>query len=467
MKLIYLSLIMLSVIYAINQPPFIPNTIISQLVGDTINPIDFTVQTTDPDNDQVSYEFDWGDGTTSGYLSFTNSGYEFSARHQYKTTGVFLYRVRVKDSLENISDWSNPCTLLIIPSLVKWRYDATSGIFSSVSLGPANEIYFACENGTLYSLNPDGSLRWKFPTLGSVYSAPVVGKQAVYLTSTEGSLYSIDYAGKQNWKFKTDVPIYSTPALSKDAIYFGCDDGNLYAISLSGKFLWKFSTEDEIVSSPIIGKDNTIYTASDAIYALTAIGKKKWRYQPDEDYEAYFFASPAQASDGTIYIGGTDGALYAITNDGRLKFRAPTPDEDAIRTGVVLHKNGIVYFGADDGILYKKEKYGDVTQIFETDYYIFSTPAIDASGNIYFVSDDGFFYGIKPDGRLLYKWQIAEDSKEIEMMFSSSPIIADDGTIYVGSWQGTLYAFNGFAPPLKSSWPMFRANQQNTGRLKR
>lgn len=467
MKLIYLSFITLSVIYAINHPPVIPDIATSQLVGDTTKPIDFVVQTTDPESDHVSYEFDWGDGTTSEWLTFTNSGYEFSASHQYKTPGIFLCRARAKDSLENISDWSSSCTLTIVPTLLKWQYDTEAGIFSSVALGSANEIYFTCENGTLHSLNPDGSLRWQFQTLGSIYSAPVVGKQAIYLTSTDGSVYSISYSGTENWRFKTDKAIYSTPALSKDAVYVGCDDGNLYAIAHFGKLLWKYQTGDEIVGSPTIGKDGTIYTASDAIYALTPNGKKKWRYQPPEDYETYFFASPALGSDGTIYLGGTDGALYAITNNGRLKFRAPTPDEDEIRACVVLDKNDVAYFGAQDGILYKKEKYGEVTQLFETDYYIFSTPALDTLRNIYFVSDDGFFYCLRPDGKLLYKWEIAQDTKEIEMMFSSSPIIADDGTVYVGSWEGKLFAFNGFAPPLKSSWPMFRANQQNTGRLER
>ncbi|MCL0082390.1 PQQ-binding-like beta-propeller repeat protein [Dehalococcoidia bacterium] len=47
----------------------------------------------------------------------------------------------------------------------------------------------------------------------------------------------------------------------------------------------------------------------------------------------------------------------------------------------------------------------------------------------------------------------------------SSPAIAADGTIYVGSGDGKLYAFredNG--GPADSPWPMFGQNLQRTGR---
>jgi outer membrane protein assembly factor BamB len=67
------------------------------------------------------------------------------------------------------------------------------------------------------------------------------------------------------------------------------------------------------------------------------------------------FASPIIDTDGTIYIGGTDGALYAITKEGRLKWRALTPDEDAIRASAVIDKKSIVYFGAENGVYPEKD----------------------------------------------------------------------------------------------------------------
>jgi outer membrane protein assembly factor BamB len=448
--------------FTINQTPLPPDSIITQICGDTTSEIEFIAQSTDPDNDKISYQFDWGDGLTSDWSEFNQSDYMFSKTHLYKNIGNFLCHVRVKDEMNNISDWSIPCTMSIKSNLLKWTYPTNSGIYSGIAIGQSEEIYCTNEQGELISLNPDGTLRWSFKILSSIYSAPVIGKNAVYVTNTEGRIYAVDFAGQELWRFQADASIYSTPALSnKGTIFFGCDDGNIYTLSSSGKLLWKFQAGDEIAGSPSIASDGTVYIGSDAVYAITDKGKKKWTFYPAEEDEAYFFSTSSIDSDGTIYLGGTDGALYAITNQGRLKWRAITPDEDAIRAGVAIDNQGIIYFGAENGILYKKDKFGEVIPVFESDYYIFSTPAIDSLGNVYFVSDDGFLYCLRRDGKMLFKWQIAEDSKEI--MYSPSPIINDDGTVYVGSWEGNIYAFTGFAPPAKSAWPFFRYNHRNTG----
>lgn len=48
----------------------------------------------------------------------------------------------------------------------------------------------------------------------------------------------------------------------------------------------------------------------------------------------------------------------------------------------------------------------------------------------------------------------------------SSPAIGQDGTIYVGSWDGNLYAIASDSEGLANSpWPKFRGNLRNTGRF--
>lgn len=457
-----MSFILLSfLICSVNQAPLIPDSIIAQLYGDTSCPIQFIVKTSDPDNDKISYQFDWGDGNLSEWSEFNPSGYLYLAEYKYNTFGNYSYRVRAKDDKNNISEWSKSYPIIINP-IIKWIYPEEAGTYSSVAVGPKQEIYYTIETGQLVSISPDGNFNWSFSTFGSIYSAPVVGKNAIYITTTDGKLFAIDFTGKEIWRFSADNSIYTTPAIDKNnTIYFGCDDGNLYALSSKGKLLWKFKIGEEIASSPIIDADGTVYIGASAVYAISNKGKKKWIFYPAEEDEVYFFATPALDDDGTIYFTGTDGALYTITKQGRLKWRALTPDEDAIRAGVAIDKNGIAYFGAENGILYKKEKFGEVTPIYETDYNIYSTPAIDTLGNIYFASDDGFFYCLQSNGKLLYKFEIADDSKEY--WFSPSPIITNNNTLYIGSWQGKLYAVNAFAPLAKSSWPCFRYNEQNTG----
>jgi len=64
-----------------------------------------------------------------------------------------------------------------------------------------------------------------------------------------------------------------------------------------------------------------------------------------------------------------------------------------------------------------------------------SSPAIASDGTIYVGSYDHYLYAINPDGTLKWKHQTAGN-------ILSSPAIAGDGTIYVGSYDNYLYAIN-------------------------
>lgn len=69
---------------------------------------------------------------------------------------------------------------------------------------------------------------------------------------------------------------------------------------------------------------------------------------------------------------------------------------------------------------------------------ITSSPAVGSDGAIYVGSDDGSFYAFNPDGTT--KWSVAGPTNSI--YDTGSAAIADDGTIYMGGTGGVLYAFN-------------------------
>jgi len=109
------------------------------------------------------------------------------------------------------------------------------------------------------------------------------------------------------------------------------------------------------------------------------------------------FSSPAIAEDGTIYIGGEDGYLYAVTPSGGIDWS------------------------------------------FETGGAIESSPAIGLDGTIYFGSDDGYFYAVNPDGSEAWKQALGDPGWHL---VRSSPVVIEDGTVYVGSYDSRLYAFS-------------------------
>ena len=154
----------------------------------------------------------------------------------------------------------------------KWAYETEGGIVSSPAIGPDNTIYIGSNDGNLYAINTDGSLRWKFPTHGAVHSHPVIGSDGtIYIGSWDQSLYAINPNGTLKWNFLTGGPINSSPALGMDGtIYIGSRDKSLYAIRPDGTLKWIFLAKGELFATPTIGRDGTIYVGSwdHYIYAI-------------------------------------------------------------------------------------------------------------------------------------------------------------------------------------------------------
>jgi hypothetical protein len=73
--------------------------------------------------------------------------------------------------------------------------------------------------------------------------------------------------------------------------------------------------------------------------------------------------------------------------------------------------------------------------VFETEGGLVSSPTIGADGTIYVGSNDGRLYALTPEGKL--KWKF-----ETKGAVHSRPAVGADGTIYVGSWDQHLYAIN-------------------------
>lgn len=68
----------------------------------------YSTYTIDPNGDQISYMFDWDDGTTSEWLGPYSSGEVMEASHTWSKKGSYDVRVKAKDVSDLESDWSDP-----------------------------------------------------------------------------------------------------------------------------------------------------------------------------------------------------------------------------------------------------------------------------------------------------------------------------------------------------------------------
>ena len=194
---------------------------------------------------------------------------------------------------------------------------------------------------------------------------------------------------------------------------------------------WSYDT-GPVNASPVIGPDGTVYIAEwyGTVYAFNPNGTLKWSYDT-QDYIEY--ASAAIGADGTIYQ-NTDYALFALNPDGTLKWESGGCGGPS---GPAIGDDGTVYSaGWLSGKLCAIRPDGTLKWSYETGNIIFrSSPAIAPDGTIYIGSSDKKLYALNPDGSL--KWSYTTGDS-----VWSSPAIAADGTVYVGSNDGLLYAIN-------------------------
>ncbi len=68
----------------------------------------FDIMTTDPENEQIYYQIQWGDNHTSEWLGPYQSGEVLTLSHSWTNTGFYNLTARAKDILDIVGTWSEP-----------------------------------------------------------------------------------------------------------------------------------------------------------------------------------------------------------------------------------------------------------------------------------------------------------------------------------------------------------------------
>lgn len=131
--------------------------------------------------------------------------------------------------------------------------------------------------------------------------------------------------------------------------------------------------------------------------------------------------------------------------------------DTVILSSPTIGNDGKIYFGASYA-LYALNTDGSFFSNYITGGNVTSTPAVWDSGQgeiIFFGSDDGFLYALMPNkDSLNLIWSYSTGSP-----IKTSPSINNaDGTVYVGSNRGYLYAFSsttGTPPSWSLSWTLW------------
>jgi outer membrane protein assembly factor BamB len=353
---------------------------------------------------------------------------------------------------------------VIPPGAKKWEFITGNRVVTSPAIGSDGTVYAGSEDNKVYALNGStGAKKWEFITGNMVSTDPAIGSDGtVYVGSYDNKVYALNGStGAKKWEFLTGDVVWSSPAIGSDGmVYVGSNDNKVYALNGStGATKWEFLAGDAVSSSPAIGSDGTVYVGSwdNKVYALNgATGAKKWEFVTGNDVRS----SPAIGSEGTLYVGSFDNKVYALngsTGDKKWEFLTG----GGVFSSPAIGSDGTVYVGSNDNKVYALNgKTGAKKWEFLTDNRVGTSPAIGSDGTVYVGSEDNKVYALSGSTGDK-KWEFLTGS-----FVESSPAIGSDGTVYVGSYDNKVYALKSESLGLaKSSWPKFRANIQNTGKI--
>lgn len=217
-------------------------------------------------------------------------------------------------------------------------------------------LYAGCDNYYMYCLDPSAvagrQVRWAFPTGFFIWSAPAFAsdEKAIFFASADMTLYSLPAENVDPlglfplWAAPLGNLCASSPAvhatlangtMTDVAVLVGCFDGKLYAFAPgTGAPLWTYQTGSLIYASPAVATDGTVYIASSdgVLRALrpppagSADGSLLWEFflgQPSFCSVA-IGPDPEGKAPYLMYVGGGNGEIFAIDPAGNRRWSYAT-----------------------------------------------------------------------------------------------------------------------------------------------
>jgi hypothetical protein len=306
------------------------------------------------------------------------------------------------------------------PGGIEWDFQITNnsvygGEVMGTSVAQNGDIYFTSSQGWLYSLDPNGSLRWKLNSTGQIYTMPVIGKDGSILficgpslmsyspigNLTTAFLISVGSDGIEQWRHDVGTGNSGVPLVSDDGlIYTITEQRYMTCLGSNGSMLWDRYVPDltGTCSPAIFGDFIYVSTTSEVWKMSRSDGSLLGSYILENNSRNYpYYVSIG--SDGTIYVGMATASktLYALTSDLTLKWKFS--GSGSFFNAPSIGKDGTLYVGS---MIY-----------------------FDSNGEG--VISNTKVYALAPDGKI--KWSVSVNSDVI-----STVIVSNDSRIYAATW---------------------------------
>jgi len=330
-------------------------------------------------------------------------------------------------------------TPYIIDLLNKDNYPlmGTSSTVNDISTVSNSTISNVHLNGTAITVDVSGqhgttgfcTLTILHSTLPPPYTVTVDGNPIPYTTLFENVTMSIIYFTYEHSTHRIAIFTEATwPMFRYDLAHTGNSPSKAPD---TNQTLWNYTTSQGVLSSPAVA-DGKVYVGSTdgRVYALNAsTGTQIWNYTTGD---TIWSSSPAVA-DGKVFIGSYDYKVYCLdASDGTLIWNYTTNDRVDSSPAVA---DGRVFVASEDTKVYAlDESDGSSIWNYTTGSSVRSSPAV-ADGKVFIGSYDGKTYALNAStGTQIWNYTTSG-------WLDSSPAIAD-GKVFIGSRDQKAYALD-------------------------
>ncbi len=324
---------------------------------------------------------------------------------------------------------------------VKWVYTAGGSVVDKMILDSSSRIFFQASDGA-YSLNSDGSLRWKSTVFAN--TSPGTGGTAVdqqgnfYVERGNEGFYSFDSNGNLRWKqWLSSGWVQASPAIAPDGtIYF--IDWHVYAYDPDGLLKWTAPPLTAPSYAAIaVNSAGVIYIPrnDNKLHSFNPDGTSRWTFNLDSGSYYNYRSSVSIGDDGTLYLGNKSGNLYAYTDNATsasLKWSYSTGGQ-MYGEAAAIGADGTIYIGGAGQQLHAVNPDGTAEWTYNTGSSV-KTPAVDLNNRVYFCSGSKL-YALNSTGSLVWSYNGCSAGT------GGSPLIDSNGILYMrGSGGNKVYA---------------------------
>ncbi len=187
--------------------------------------------------------------------------------------------------------------------------------------------------GRIVALNSaTGAIRWFRSLPSPSESSPMLDHGRLFFGTQSGVVYALDArSGHVIWIYQAPGAVKASPTLSDGMLYFGDYSGHVQAISeRTGERIWISGSGGALLGS------GTFYSTAAVVYGRVFLGNTDGRIYAYDAFTgsldwavqtgAYVYASPAVTNapglGPTVYLGSYDGTFYAIdARSGQISWR--------------------------------------------------------------------------------------------------------------------------------------------------